>query len=250
MTKLVVWIAAIAGITSSSVVHADKVFRVGKGATWDCKQDPVVSIEHGKGTYTLKGSCKAVSLTGGNNHLTVESVESISITGAHNTVAIDAVDSISIVGSDNTVTYKAAVHGDAPSVSKIGANNAVSGGGGKPAGGPPSGGDKPASDTSPDSAGAQDCAKNPTAVINTGEGSYKFVGPCSRIVVNGGENTLVVDSAKELVINGSTNTVTLGSVDVISVTGSENKVRYRKAISGAKPRISSTGNDNAITQTK
>src|SRR5437868_12354588 len=105
MTKLV-WIAAIAWIASSHIANADKVFRVGKGATWDCGKDPVVSILHGNATYTLKGSCSSVALTGGNNTVTIENVGALSITGAHNNVAIDTVDSIAIVGSDNTVTYK------------------------------------------------------------------------------------------------------------------------------------------------
>jgi len=168
MTKLVVWIAAIACIASSSIAHADKVFRIGKGATWDCNKDPVVSIEHGNGTYTLKGSCKSVNLTGGNNNLTIESTGSINVTGAHNKIAIDTVDSINIVGSDNTVTYKGAVHRDAPSVSRIGTNNVVTGGGKAEGGSKPSGGGKRAGDSSADSAGAQDCARSPTAIRSSG----------------------------------------------------------------------------------
>lgn len=251
MTKLVVWTAAIACIVSSSIAHADKVFRVGKGATWDCKQDPVVSILHGNGNYTIKGSCKSVSLTGGNNTLTIAGTDSINITGAHNKVAIDTVDSINIVGSDNTVTYKAAARGDTPSVSKIGTNNVVSGGGGG-GGNKPAGGGKPAGDSgeSPDSAGAHDCAKSPTATIDEGDGKYKFVGPCTRIVVDGGENTVVVESVKELVINGSTNTVTVGSADKIIVSGGANKVSYRKGISGAKPKVVTSGEGNTVTQIK
>lgn len=258
MTKLVAWIAAIAWIASSQIANADKVFRVGKGATWDCGKDPVVSILHGNATYTLRGSCTSVTLTGGNNTLTIDSVGAISITGAHNNVAIDTVDSIAIVGSDNTVSYKGAAHGDAPSVSKVGSNNNVSGGGG---GGKPSdkpSGDKPASDkpagdkppSSADSAGAQDCSKRPTAVINNGAGSYKFVGSCTRIVVNGGDNTLVVDSVKELIVNGSTNTITVGSTDRIAVSGGDNKITYRKGISGAKPNVTTTGEGNRISPAK
>jgi hypothetical protein len=125
MTKLVVWIAGIVCIANSSVVRADKVFRAGKGATWDCNKDPIVSIEHGNATYTLKGSCKSINLTGGNNTLTIETTGSINVTGAHNKIAIDTVDSINIVGSENTVTYRGTAHGGAPSVSKIGTNNVV-----------------------------------------------------------------------------------------------------------------------------
>ena len=253
MTKLVVWPLAIACIVSSSIAHADKVFRIGKGGTWDCKQDPVVSIEHGNGNYTLKGTCKSVNLTGGNNTLTVATTDSINITGAHNKVAIDTVDSINIVGSDNTVTYKAAAHGDNPSVSKIGTNNVVSGGGGgggKPGDSKPSGGGKPAGENADAAEGAHDCGKNPTAAINNGDGNYKFVGPCTRIMVNGGENTVVIESTKELVVSGSTNTVTVGSADRILISGGENKVSYRKGISGAKPKISTSGEGNTITQIK
>jgi hypothetical protein len=172
------------------------------------------------------------------------------VTGAHNNIAIDTVDTINIVGSDNVVTYKGAAHGDAPSVSKIGSNNVVTGGGGKLSGDKPSGdkpsGDRPASD--PDRAGAQDCARRPTAVVNNGDGSYKFFGPCTRIVVNGGDNTLVIDTVKELVVNGSTNTITVGSTDRIAVSGGENKITYRKGISGAKPNVSTTGEGNRISQ--
>jgi hypothetical protein len=246
MTKLIVWIAAIAWIASSPTANADKVFRVGKGATWDCGKDPVVSILHGNATYTLKGTCKSINLTGGNNTLTIETTGSINVTGAHNNIAIGTVDAINIVGSDNIVTYQGAAHGDAPSVSKIGSNNVVtSGGGGGGGGGDKPSGDKPASD--PDRAGAQDCAKRPTAVINNGAGSYKFVGPCTRIVVNGGDNTLVIDTVKELVVNGSTNTITVGSTDRITVSGGENKITYRKGISGAKPNVSTTGEGNRIS---
>ena len=120
MTKLVFWTAAIACLVSSSIAHADKIYRTGRGATWDCKQDPIVSILHGNGKYTFTGACKSITLTGGNNTLTIGTTDSISITGAHNKVAIDTVDAINIVGSHNTVTYKSAAHGDKPSVSQIG----------------------------------------------------------------------------------------------------------------------------------
>jgi hypothetical protein len=252
MNKLVVSIAfaIISSGFSHSIARADKAFRTGKGTAWDCKEDPVVSIAHGAGTYTFKGSCRSISLIGGNSTLTIESVESLSISGASNKITADSIGSISIVGSKNTVTYKSGLHGDAPSVSKVGTDNVVTGGGGgggKADGGGPSAGSKPSSG---DSAGAQDCAKNPAAVIDNGEGNYKFVGPCTKIVVNGGENTLDIESVKEINVNGSTNTVTIGSVDKIGVTGSENKVSYRKGLSGPKPRIGSIGAHNSVTQLK
>src|SRR4051812_29307686 len=106
MNKLAISIAF--AITSSwlshSIARADKAFRGGKGTAWDCKEDPVVSIVHGGGTYTFKGSCKSVSLIGGNSTLTIDSVESLSISGAGNKITVDSIGSISIVGSKNTVT--------------------------------------------------------------------------------------------------------------------------------------------------
>jgi hypothetical protein len=250
MNKLVVSIAfaIISSGFSHSIARADKAFRTGKGTAWDCKEDPVVSIAHGAGTYTFKGSCRSISLIGGNSTLTIESVESLSISGASNKITADSIGSISIVGSKNTVTYKSGLHGDAPSVSKVGTDNVVTGGGGgKSDGGGPGGGGKPSSG---DSAGAQDCAKNPSSVIDGGEGNYKFIGSCTRIVVNGGENTLDVESVKQITVNGSTNTVTVGSVDKIEVTGSGNKVSYRKGLSGPKPKIASSGVHNSVTQLK
>jgi hypothetical protein len=132
MKQLVVSIAVVSLITLVTVIrpgtaHADRSFISGKGATWDCKQDPVVNINHGHGVYTLKGSCKTVNLVGGNNKLTIASSDELNINGGSNTVTIDAVDAINVVGADNTVTYKAAIHGDAPSISKLGNNNVING---------------------------------------------------------------------------------------------------------------------------
>lgn len=251
MNKLVTWIVMIAGIASSTVAHADKVFRAGKGATWDCKDDPVVHIENGKGTYALKGNCKSVNLVGGGNTLTAETSDDLNIIGSRNKVTIDTVGAITVTGSDNTVTYKAGMRGDGPAVNTIGKNNVVTGAKAAGGGAGGGGGGKPAPRETPsDTAGAQDCARNPTAEIENGEGSYKFVGPCTKIVVDGGENTLVIESVKEILINGGSNTVHIGSADKISVMGSDNKVTYKKGISGAKPKIGSLGENNTVTQVK
>ncbi|HEU4730765.1 MAG TPA: DUF3060 domain-containing protein [Kofleriaceae bacterium] len=250
MKQLVVSIAAVISLAGPSIAHADKTYRGGKGASWDCKQDPVVNILHGNGTYTLKGSCKTVNVTGGQNTLTIASAETLTIQGGRNSVTIDAVDAIQVIGSDNTVTYKGTVHGDNPSITSVGSNNAVTGGGGagKPGGDKPAGAGKPAEAKAP--AGAHDCARQPTAVINEGDGNYRFVGPCTRIVVNGGDNTLAIESIEALTVNGSTNAITIGSADRISVNGAENKISYRKGLSGAKPRLTVIGQDNQVTQIK
>jgi hypothetical protein len=250
MKQLVVSIAAVVSLVSPVVAHADKNFLGGKGATWDCKQDPVVNINHGHGVYTLKGSCKAINLAGGNNTLTIASSEALNINGGKNTIAIDAVDEINIVGADNTVTYKAALHGDAPRISKLGNNNTVGSTKAADGGGKPADGGKPAPARKPSDAGAQDCARSPTGVINTGDGNYKFVGPCTRIAINGGGNTVSIESVEALAINGGDNTVSIGSADKINVNGNDNKVSYRAGISGAKPKVVVLGEHSQVTQVK
>ena len=108
--------------------------------------------------------------------------------------------------------------------------------------------DKPRDRSKP--AAAYDCAKRPTAVLNNGEGHHTFVGPCTSIVVNGGENTLSIESVEAIMVNGSGNTISIGSADRIDVMGSDNKITYRKGIAGAAPKIGSLGDRNQITQVK
>ncbi len=116
---------ALVLLVAPAAARADKAFVTQAKATWDCKKDPVVTITHGHGTYTFKGDCKSITLTGGENTLTIESSDAVSIQGGHNTIAIGTADTITILGADNTVTYKKAKSGDKPTVSSTGANNKV-----------------------------------------------------------------------------------------------------------------------------
>ena len=108
-----------------ALAAADKDFQSGKGATWDCKSDPTVNINHGKGAYTFKGECKAININGGHNTLTIETVAELNVNGASNTITIDAVGAINLVGSDNKITWKKATSGDKPAVSTVGTGNSV-----------------------------------------------------------------------------------------------------------------------------
>jgi hypothetical protein len=109
----------------SSLALADKTFTTGKGATVDCAKDPEVNINHGKGAYTFKGACKAININGGENKLTIESVEALNVNGGSNIVDIGAVDTININGASNKITYRKGVKGDKPAVNTVGANNKV-----------------------------------------------------------------------------------------------------------------------------
>ena len=103
---------------------ADKLYNKGKGAAWDCTKDPVVNINHGGGTYTFTGKCRTINVNGGENKVTIESVDTINVNGGENTVAIGTADTINVNGSDNKVTYKAAKSGKVTTRS-LGGNNTV-----------------------------------------------------------------------------------------------------------------------------
>ena len=112
-------------VTPLSLARADKDFTGGKGATWDCKTDPSVNINHGKGTYTFKGECKHINVNGGHNTLTIENVGELDINDASNTVNVTTVGTINLVGADNKITWKKAQSGDKPTISTVGDNNKV-----------------------------------------------------------------------------------------------------------------------------
>jgi len=113
------------------LASADK--KLLKGATHDCKTDPVVSIPNGKGTFVFKGECKTINVGGGSNTLTIgkvetinlgggsntitaKSVDTLNVGGAKNTITADVVGTIDIAGAKNTITWKKAKTGDKPAI--------------------------------------------------------------------------------------------------------------------------------------
>lgn len=122
-------IAALAAALAPATARADKVYAAGKGATWDCKKDPVVTINHGRGTYTFQGPCKSINLNGGQSTVRIEDTEALNITGASNTVTVGQIDQINLVGAGNKVTWRKAKHGDKPGITNVGTNNQIESGG-------------------------------------------------------------------------------------------------------------------------
>jgi hypothetical protein len=118
-------LAVLVVLATSSLAVADKTFNGGKGGTWDCKSDPVVAITSTSGSYTIRGDCKSVNVTGGHNTLTIESVGALDIAGASNTVTIDAVDTVNVNGAANKITWKKGKSVDKPQVSQFGQNNSI-----------------------------------------------------------------------------------------------------------------------------
>lgn len=90
----------------SSVAFADKHYTEGKGGTWNCAKDGVVSIEANDGKYTFKGACKGVSVNGNNNQITVETTAVLSVNGNKNTVDAATADAVLVPGNENKVTVK------------------------------------------------------------------------------------------------------------------------------------------------
>src|SRR3954471_3671068 len=101
MTRLVcLTLCAAASIASADVsIHGEK------SATIDCKKDPNVSIQSGDGAFTLTGPCAKISINGGQNKITIESVKKLAINGAGNAVDVGTAEKIGIVGNDNVVTW-------------------------------------------------------------------------------------------------------------------------------------------------
>jgi hypothetical protein len=121
------WIAlsiAIAWAIAPMTARADKRFTKGKGTTWDCRKEPRVDIDHGLGTYKFTGKCATINVNGGENNLTIESVDTLNVHGSKNTVAIGTVDTVSVTGGDNKVTYQTAKSGNV-TANMIGAENTI-----------------------------------------------------------------------------------------------------------------------------
>lgn len=122
--NLMKMLAALLLALTPTLAHADKTILTGKGVMWDCATDPVVYINHGNGHYKLSGACKSITLNGGKNTLTIESVETLAVNGGFNTITIGILDSVSINGSDNKITYKAA-KSDKVKTDTLGADNTI-----------------------------------------------------------------------------------------------------------------------------
>ncbi len=108
MTRIAVLLLVLVPFTAA----ADK--KLAKSAVWDCKKDPTVHIGNGKGKYTFKGACTLISIGGGQNKLTIESVDTLEVGGAKNKIVVGTVGTIDVGGADNEITWKKAKTGESP----------------------------------------------------------------------------------------------------------------------------------------
>ncbi len=105
-------------LVSSPAIADDKVAvkKLAKGGAIDCAKDPHVSIGNGMGTYTFKGTCASISVGGGMNTLTIESVDVLDVGGAKNTITVDTIGTVKVTGAMNTIAWKKAKTGDKPTL--------------------------------------------------------------------------------------------------------------------------------------
>src|SRR5262245_17216624 len=99
MTKFVF----VALVLAMSTARAEKVYTGDKAITFDCGKDPEVVISTNKAKITLTGSCKGVTVTGGDNTVSIDVVDELVWTGGPNTFAINTVREIVANGNGNTL---------------------------------------------------------------------------------------------------------------------------------------------------
>jgi Protein of unknown function (DUF3060) len=102
----------IALVLASASAFADK--NLEEEGTWDCKKDPVVLIATGGGKYNFKGACTKITIAGGDNTLTVETLDLLEVPGGGNTITVATVGTIFVAGSENKITWKKAKTGSKP----------------------------------------------------------------------------------------------------------------------------------------
>ncbi|NVB83125.1 MAG: DUF3060 domain-containing protein [Kofleriaceae bacterium] len=234
MKRILVLLVAVTPATAS----ADKMWNQGKGTTWDCAKDPVVTIAHGKATYTFKGTCKTVNISGATNKVKAEHVEELNVSGSSNTIDVGTLGRVNLSGSQNKVTFK---DGDAPQINITGTQDVVT----------RAGGTEPATATPAVATTTIDCSKNALFEYAENNGTFKFTGACQKIAISGNNNQLEVETAQAIIVSGNGNVVAAAAVDSIMTAGNENKVTYKKtATPKATIKIMNPGNKNKIAKAK
>ena len=71
------------------------------------------------------------------------------------------------------------------------------------------------------------------------------------VVIDANDSTLTFrGQCNEVKVNGSTNTITLEEVATIVLESADNTVRWKKAASGAKPKVVDRSTGNMVSQEK
>jgi hypothetical protein len=92
-------------VSSVALADIDEVDN-GKTHTVDCKKDPTVRVSGNSNTFTLKGTCKSVQLSGNKNTVKGDATQGLMVSGNDNTIHLTSVSSVMLSGDRNTVSYK------------------------------------------------------------------------------------------------------------------------------------------------
>src|SRR6185369_13590274 len=101
MNRLMKRILCLLVAVTPVVAYADK--DLSKNGTWDCKKDATVHIANGSGKYTFKGKCKLISVGGGTNKLSIDSVETLDVGGGENNISAKTVATLTVGGAENQI---------------------------------------------------------------------------------------------------------------------------------------------------
>ncbi len=86
----------------------------------DCAKDATVRVSGNGNTFTLKGTCKSVQISGNKNTVKGDGATSLMLSGNQNTITL-TLDNAMVSGDDNKVSYK----GKKPSISDTGNKNSI-----------------------------------------------------------------------------------------------------------------------------
>lgn len=112
----------LALVLASSAAFADvNEMDNNKAHAVDCKKDATVRVSGNGNTFTLKGTCKSVQISGNNNTVKGDGTKALMLSGDGNTIALATIENAALSGNSNTVSYK----GKQPQVADNGTKNSV-----------------------------------------------------------------------------------------------------------------------------
>jgi Protein of unknown function (DUF3060) len=86
----------------------------------DCAKDATVRVSGNGNTFTLKGTCKSVQISGNKNTVKGDGAKSLMLSGNENSISL-TIENAMVSGDNNTVSYK----GKKPSIADTGNKNAI-----------------------------------------------------------------------------------------------------------------------------
>jgi len=95
-----------------------------------------------------------------------------------------------------------------------------------------------------------DCSQDPVVRISTNKGTFGLLGECKSVSVSGTKNAVSIASVTKLAVSGSDNVVEVDEAGAINASGIRNAVKWKKAKTGDKPKISKSGSGVHVDQAK